>query len=199
MLNTPLRKRLITRATINAYHRRMIYEEIAELEGIQACRRTLKAAFEKEQYHRRVATEKPLLTEAHKQARLAWALVHRDWPPWMWARVLWTDEASFATGGFGKVYVTRRPEEKYLDSCCFPKFRGYSSWMIQGTISLYGKGRLVVFEKEWGNISGDVYRKHVVPAIYAYKEEVEQYAGKRNVILMEDGAPFYIHAITPRI
>jgi len=30
-----------------------------------------------------------------------------------------------------------------------------------------------VFEKEWGNILGDVYRKHMVPAIYAYKEEVE--------------------------
>ena len=64
--------------------------------------------------------------------------------------------------------------------------------MIQGMISLYGKGRLVVFEKEWGNISGDVYRKHVVPAIYAYKEEVKQYAGKGNVIFMEDGAPSHI-------
>ena len=84
----------------------MIYEEIAELEGIQACRRTLKAAFKKEQYHRRIATEKPLLTEAHKQAHLAWALVLRNWPPWIWARVLWTDKASFATGGFGKVYIT---------------------------------------------------------------------------------------------
>jgi hypothetical protein len=34
MLNTPLRERLIAQATINAYYRRMIYEEIAELEGI---------------------------------------------------------------------------------------------------------------------------------------------------------------------
>ena len=34
MLNTPLRKRLVARATINVYHRRIIYEEIAELEGI---------------------------------------------------------------------------------------------------------------------------------------------------------------------
>ena len=49
-----------------------------------------------------------------------------------------------------------------------------------------------MFEKEWGNISRDVYRKHVVPVIYAYKEEVEQYAGRGNVILMEDGAPSYI-------
>ena len=64
--------------------------------------------------------------------------------------------------------------------------------MIHGTISLYGKGKLVVFKKEWGKISGDVYREHVVPAIYAYKREVEQYTGRGNVILMEDGAPFYM-------
>ena len=50
----------------------------------------------------------------------------------------------------------------------------------------------MVFEKEWGNILGDVYRKHVVPIIYAYKEEVEQYAGKGNVILIEDEAPSHI-------
>ena len=50
----------------------------------------------------------------------------------------------------------------------------------------------MVFEKEWGNILGDVYREHVVPAIYAYKEEVERYAGRGNIILMEDGAPSYI-------
>jgi len=56
----------------------MLLEEVAELEGVQACRCTLVTAFEKEQYHRRVATEKPLLTEAHKQHRLAWALVHRN-------------------------------------------------------------------------------------------------------------------------
>jgi hypothetical protein len=80
ILNTPIRKRLIARATINIYHRRMLLEEVAKLEGVQACRRTLVTAFEKEQYHRRVAIEKPLLTEAHKRDRLAWALVHRDWP-----------------------------------------------------------------------------------------------------------------------
>jgi len=54
----------------------------------------------------------------------------------------------------------------------------------------------VVFKKEWDNILGDVYRKHVVPVIYAYKEEVEQYAGKGNVILMEDGAPSHIAKAT---
>jgi hypothetical protein len=49
----------------------MTYEKIAQLEGIQAGRKALVAAFKKESYHRRVATAKPLLTQSHKQARLA--------------------------------------------------------------------------------------------------------------------------------
>ena len=51
----------------------------------------------------------------------------------------------------------------------------------------------MVFKKEWGNILGDVYRKYVVPIIYVYKEEVKQYIGRGNVILMEDGAPSYCY------
>lgn len=190
MLNTPIRKRLVNRATLDAFHRRMPYEEIAQIEGIQACRRTLIKAFEKEQYHRRVATEKPLLTDAHKQARLQWAYTHLNWTDDMWARVIWTDEASFSTGGFGQVYVTRRPEEKYLDACCFPKFRGYSSWMIHGSISAIGKGPLVIFEKEWGSITGAVYREKVIPWIYDFRNWMEHHPriGFMRSILMEDGA-----------
>jgi hypothetical protein len=164
----------------------MTYEEIAELEEITACRCTLIAAFEKEQYHRRVATEKPLLTEAHKQARLAWAYLYRNWISEMWVRVVWTDECCF-DWGFGKVYVTRRPKEKYLDASCFPMFRGYSSWMIYGSISALGKGSLVVFEKEWGKITGEVYRERVISHIYHYKQWLEQYVGWHRVILTEGG------------
>ena len=54
----------------------------------------------------------------------------------------------------------------------------------------------MVFKKEWGNILGDVYRKHVVSVIYVYKEEVKQYAGRGNIILMEDGAPSHIAKAT---
>jgi len=78
-------------------------EEIAALEGISACRRSLNAAFEKERYHRRVASEKPFLTESHMQARLAFAEAHKHWTKEIWRRVVWTDEASFCTGGFGTV------------------------------------------------------------------------------------------------
>ena len=32
----------------------------------------------------------------------------------------------------------------------------------------------------------------MVPTIYVYKKEVKQYAGKGNIILIEDRAPSYI-------
>jgi hypothetical protein len=71
IFNTPIQKRLIARAMINAYHRHILLEEVAELKGVQACRRTLITAFKKEQYHHRVIIEKPLLTEVYKQDCLA--------------------------------------------------------------------------------------------------------------------------------
>ena len=41
-LNTPLRQRLVKRATIDGYHKRLYFLEIAALENIQACKRTLE-------------------------------------------------------------------------------------------------------------------------------------------------------------
>ena len=57
---------------------RISYEEIAHLKGIQICRRSLTAAFEKERYHRRTAEEKPRLTPKHIEARLKWARAHEN-------------------------------------------------------------------------------------------------------------------------
>ncbi|KAF2685033.1 hypothetical protein K458DRAFT_280197, partial [Lentithecium fluviatile CBS 122367] len=56
------------------------------------CKRTLTKAFEKEAYFRRIATEKPFVTEQHRRDRLAWARAHVNWDDWQWPRVIWTDE-----------------------------------------------------------------------------------------------------------
>jgi hypothetical protein len=119
---------------------------------------------------------------------LAWAKKHENWDFDMWKRVVWTDECSFTTGDFGSIYVTRRAEEKYNVACCIPKFRGFSSWMIHGSISGTKKGRLVVFEKAWGKITALVYTQLVLPAIYQFYREVMSEVGFMRAILMEDGA-----------
>ena len=69
ILNTPLRRLLVQHATQNAEQRRKTREQIALELDINVCRRTLIKAFEKELYHRRKATQKPFLTEAHKEER----------------------------------------------------------------------------------------------------------------------------------
>jgi hypothetical protein len=196
-----IRKRLVARATLDAAHRRMPYKEIARLENVQAGRKALMAAFKLESYGRRVATAKPLLTEAQKQVRLAWATEHLSWKPEQWSRVVWTDECSFSTEGFGRVYVTRRPEEKYDQSCCVPKFRTYSSWTIHGSISTFSKGPIVVIEKERGGLKGNVYRERVLPWVYDFMDWVAQHPenGSRHAILMEDGASPHIAKLTKEL
>jgi transposase len=125
-IDTPTRKRLITRARLDRLHRRKPFEEITFLKGISACKRSLYKAFKKEGYFRRITTEKPLISPTQREARLKWAYEHLEWTPEIWAAVIWTDEASIRTGR-GQVFVTRSTEEKYNIDYCVPKFRGYSS------------------------------------------------------------------------
>jgi transposase len=51
-LTAQKRRRLVNRATINALHRRITFQEIAQLEGIQAYSRALYKAFEREGFFR---------------------------------------------------------------------------------------------------------------------------------------------------
>jgi DDE superfamily endonuclease len=153
------------------------------------------AAFKMESYGRRVATSKPLLTEAQKKVCLEWTIEHLSWKPEHWAQVVWTDECSVSTEGFGKVYVTRRPEEKYDESYCAPKFRTYSSWTIHGSISAFGKGDMVVIEKEWGRVTGKVHRERVLPWVYQFMNWVAQHPG----VLMEDGASPHTAKLTKQL
>ncbi len=188
MLTIRRRHRLIKRATQDGFHRRLPLEYIAKLEGIQACRRTLFKAFAQENYHRRVAKEKPLLTEDRRKAQLQWAKEHESWDFNMWKRVLWTDEASFTTGGFGVVYVTRQPGEEYELSCLTPKFRGYSSWMAHGCISGTTKGPLQIFEKKGDKFAAQVYTERILPPVYKHMKEMKHEGGYFRTAFIEDGA-----------
>jgi hypothetical protein len=106
----------------------------------------------------------------------------------MWQKVAWTDECSFTTGAFGKIYVTRRADEKYDSGCLVPKFRGYSSCMIYGTIASSFKGSMVIYPAEI-KINAALYIKLVVPGIHAFYRQINQRlgGGVMRAILMEDG------------
>lgn len=185
---TPLRILLVRHATENAEQRRKTREEIAHELGISACRRTLVKAFEKELYHRRKATEKPLLTQNQMDERLRWAWEHLSWTNEDWDNCSWGDEMA-ASLSYGEVYVTRKVEEKYLPSCCVPKFKKCSAYHVWAIISTRWKGPLVFFEKEWlserGTIDSNVYIQRILPHIQAFQTAVQQLEG-RTLLYFED-------------
>jgi len=82
-IDTPTRKRLIARTKQDRWHRQRSLQEIAFLKGVPSCKRSLYKAFEKEGYFRRIATKKPLITPAQREARLKWAYSHLEWTPEM--------------------------------------------------------------------------------------------------------------------
>jgi hypothetical protein len=69
-----------------------------------------------------------------------------------------SDEPAFRCGR-GKVYVTRRPEEKYLQACCVLKFKDFACVYIGACIGGDGsKGPLFIWErKKIGNICSSSY------------------------------------------
>ena len=215
-IDTPLRKRLVYEATLNSENRNKSYSEIAAMIGLQASEKTLRAAFAKEGYNRRIARKKPYLDATRRMKRLQFGLNTQSWSREMWRRVLWTDECYVWLGGKrGTVYVTRRAGEEYLDDCLVPKFEQKNSLMIWGGILGYnGKKVLVIWEKEdWGSIKAKTYIDHIlIPIIWPFwyweKEEIVRASGESSgsgrfgsdeIILMEDGAPAHrAHATAKR-
>lgn len=190
LLTTPIRQQLVAHATASHEQRLKPLRQIALELGINVDNRTLTKAFDKEGYHRRVATEKPLLTPAHITNRLYWANICKDWTQEIWNRLIWTDEASFRVGR-GRVFVTRRPEEKYLSDCCVPKYRDYSCVMVWACIGGDGsKGPLLIWDRgDWGNFNSASYRQRIVPLIQSFLQEHEIFrVGIGRSLVMQDGA-----------
>lgn len=79
IIDTPTRKALVHSATLSAENRRKPLFQIANEEGIHASPETVRRAFLKESYVRRVARKKVLLLVKHKERRLQFARAHQNW------------------------------------------------------------------------------------------------------------------------
>ena len=89
----------------------------------------------------------PLLTAAHKRARLQFAHDHANWMERDWARVLFSDESKFCLyNNDRRVRVYRRPGERYAQCNILSRVSyGGGSVMVWGGISLQARTELVVF------------------------------------------------------
>ena len=124
---------------------------------------------------------------------MIWAQICVNWEQEIWNRIIWSDKAIFKLGG-GKVYITRRPKEKYLLNCYMPKFKDFTIvmvWAYIGGNSL--KGPLFIWDRDnLGNINSRSYTQFIYPQIQQFKIEYKIFrVGIGNAILMQDGAPLH--------
>ena len=72
-LNTPQRKRLVEWVTYSSANRRIRWANIPPILGWDCGEKAFRAAFKREGLVRRIARQKPPLTEQHRKDRLKWA------------------------------------------------------------------------------------------------------------------------------
>lgn len=87
------------------------------------------------------ARSKPLLTDAHRTRRLAWAKRHAKWTVQQWEKVIFSDESNFyLTGNQCSKYVRRFPGEEFKPYCLNPSVKHPLHVMTWGCIAASGVG-----------------------------------------------------------
>jgi hypothetical protein len=136
----------------------------------------------------------PRLTQHHKEARMRFALDHRDLQLRHWTPVLFTDKPRFGlTPCDGRVRVYRRPGERDTAATVQEVDRfGHGSVMIwagNAGISIDNRTDLVVVPGRLNamNYIANILEDHVVPAAYGVGQ---------NFILMQDNAKPHTAGIT---
>jgi len=132
-------------------------DEMKEMDGKRSLSvRTVRRRLSDAGLPARKARKKPLLTKAHKKARLAWAKNHANWTNEQWGNVLWSDESPFSLfPRCGNTYVRRRPFEELKDNCLAPTVKhGGGKIMVWGCFHASGVG---VLKRVEGIMDGEAY------------------------------------------
>lgn len=151
---------------------------------VDVCVETVRRRLAEVGLHSRTAATGPLLTPAHRRARLEFARSHQNWTDAEWATVMFSDETRINLyGSDNRTKVRRRPGERYAQCNISPRVQfGGGSVMIWGGITMEAKTELHVFRRPSMNSNiyiRDVLEEYVVP--------FAPYIGD-NFIFMQDNA-----------
>jgi hypothetical protein len=151
--------------------------------------RTIKNVMASLGYFKRVPRRKFHIRSYNKALRVAWCRARLDWTYEEWKRVLWTDESSFSTAGFGhRPWAIRTAEKEYHPDCIDETFeQGRQSRMVWGGFWGSKKSKLVIVpgkaKLDSATYVTAIMEPHLVPF---WHECCEEYGW---VKVVEDGAP----------
>ena len=202
-------RRCIRHIASNWLTRRLTFQQVKTQLGIQASARTIRRELRRSGYRRCITCPRPYISRKQAKKRLAFAYEHQWWGTsdyaahrddgkqgGDWRRVIWSDEAIFEVGKCGRVWVTRRVDEKRCTNCIQSVYRsGRFSVMIWGAIGWDYKSELVFMEKlpERKGICSKAYLQQVLePVVFPLFDRLGP-----EYIFMEDGAK--VHAGSARL
>lgn len=136
--------------------------------GVNISALTVRRRLAEVDLHARVPASGPLLTPAHRAARLQFCREHAAWNEIDWASVLFSDESRYSLyGADGRVRVWRRQGERYAQCNIAGRVQfGGGSVMVWGGISLEARTDLHVFRRPTLNAQSyitDILEEYVVP------------------------------------
>lgn len=209
LLNSRDIRQIIRYIASNYTTRRATFEQIKRALGIQASARTIRRELRRKGYRRCIACPRPFISRKQAKKRLAFAERHRWWgtSDWAasrpgggdWRKVIWSDECTFELGKAGRIWVTRRIDEKKCPDCIKSIYRsGRVSIMIWGAIGWDWKSPLVFLEKEEGSkgVNSKAYLHQVLePIVFPLFDTLGP-----DYIFMEDGSKVHLgYARLPRL
>ena len=189
--------------------RRLSLEQVRAHLNIEASARTIRRELRRVGYRRCIACPRPFISRKQAKKRLDFAFSHRWWgtSDWAasregggdWRKVIWSDECIFELGKTGRVWITRRIDEKRCPDCIKSVYRsGRVSIMIWGALGWDWKSPLVFLEKEEGSkgITSKASLHQVLePVVFPKFDQLGP-----EYIFMEDGAKVHLgHARLPRL
>ncbi|CAB4460805.1 unnamed protein product [Rhizophagus irregularis] len=171
LFNSPTRQELKAFVQENGENRRLCSKKIATVwtarkkQPVSAS--TIRRNLRKVGLRACIPCRKPAMTETHYQARLEWALAHRNWTTRKWRSVLFSNESTFTEfqqGRQGKVW--REPGERLNPDCVAVTVKHSPSRMFWGCFSWRGLGPIVPLK---GSVTGKTHAKiiqdYVIPTL----------------------------------
>lgn len=135
--------------------------------------------------------KKPMLSKAHKRARLHWALEHESWTIEDWKRVIWSDETKInRLNSDGIKYAWSRYPSSYPAEVVEETLKfGGGSVMIWGCMSWFGAGGMsrVVGRMNSEQLIG-ILNTCLVPTVDEIASKLFSNA-RNNVVLQQDNDP----------